>query len=98
MELECVFLRTVFSTWVNLNYSVFSVFLLSAINELHLCNNWFSLIVLESLNRQLMIFIKLKPYFVLNYLFNCSQTKFVAIILVLSVFFLCDFSLDRFFV
>ena len=29
---------------------------------------------------------------------NCSQTKFVAIILVLSVFFLCDFSLDQFFV
>ena len=34
-----------------------------------------------------------------NYtVFNCSQTKFVAIILVLLVFFLCDFSLDRFFV
>ena len=32
-------------------------------------------------------------------LINCSQTKFVAIILVLLAFlFLCDFSLDRFFV
>ena len=31
-------------------------------------------------------------------LFNCSQTKFVAIILVLSAFFLCDFLLDQFFV
>ena len=35
---------------------------------------------------------------VLINLINCSQTKFVAIILVLLVFFLCDFSLDRFFV
>ena len=30
-------------------------------------------------------------------LFSGSQTKFVAIVLVLSVFFLCDFSLDRIF-
>ena len=30
-------------------------------------------------------------------MFNCSQTKFVAIILVL-LFFLCDFLLDQFFV
>ena len=32
-----------------------------------------------------------------SWLFNCSQMKFVAIMLVLLVF-LCDFSLDQFFV
>ena len=54
-------------------------------------NNLFSAIVLQIVGYGFSIFVKSEAVFSgqlkIVYVFNCSQTKFVAIILVLSVFF-----------